>query len=89
MQNNITIDWLTLNKFKLIESHPFEDITMPYYVRESILLFFNTPLTEYNNSYLIGYAEMRQGKYKAVTFRWVSEQEDVIKIYEAITGDKF
>jgi hypothetical protein len=91
MQNksNITTDWLTLNRFKLVETNPFEDIPLPYYVRNSVILFFNPPLGEYNTSFLLGYGEMRQGKYKAVTFRWTDKKETIVNIFEAITGEKF
>lgn len=47
----------------------FQD--MPYYVKDSVILFFNEG--DYNeNSFLLGYGEMRQGVYFAVSIRWIS-----------------
>jgi len=73
--------------FKLVEESPFENLNMPYYVKEGVILLFNTPVTEWNESdFLVGSAEMRCGKYYAVAFRWIKEQKDIIEIYKAVKG---
>ena len=67
------------------EESPFENIKMSYYVKDSVLLFFNEG--EYNkNSFLIGYGEHSFGIYNAVTFRWISTKEQLHEIYKAIKG---
>ena len=64
----------------------FENHNMPYYVKNSICLWYNTPIQlGMESSYLIGYAEMRAGKYYAVSFRWITKLKELTKIYEAIT----
>jgi hypothetical protein len=77
-----------INKgFKLVEETPFENFDMPYYVKEGLILLFNTPVNEWNKSnFLVGSAEMRCGKYYAVVFRWIKEQKDLIEIYKAVKG---
>jgi hypothetical protein len=75
--------------FKLVEESqsPFENFKMDYFVKEGVLLFFNTPVTEWNeNDFLVGCAEMRCGNYYAVAFRWIKEQKDIIEIYKAVKG---
>lgn len=75
--------------FKLLEENesPFENFKMDYFVKEGVILFFNTPVTEWNeNDFLVGYAEMRCGKYYAVAFRWIKEQKDLIEIFKAVKG---
>ena len=75
--------------FKLVMNSPFENLNRPYYVKNGIILIFNAPITEDNESdFLVGSAEMRCGKYFAVTFRWIKKQKEIIKIYKAITGSK-
>lgn len=58
---------------------------MNYWVKSGICLFYNTPVnTEWQDSFYIGYAENRQGKYVAVAFRWIDSEEELTKIYESI-----
>ena len=63
---------------------------MSYWVKNGICLFYNTPVkTDYQESFYIGYAEQRQGKYVAVAFRWINNLEELTEIYESIsTGYK-
>jgi hypothetical protein len=83
--------FLISNGFKLNDKIDiFENRKMPYYVREGVLLFFNIPVTKFNDdSFLIGYGDMRCGIYYAVDFRWISTRSELIKIYEVITNKKF
>jgi len=67
------------SKFELFEG-------MSYWVKNSICLFYNTPISkDHQDSFLVGYAEMRQGKYVAVGFRWIDSVEELTQIYESIT----
>jgi hypothetical protein len=60
---------------------------MPYWVKNGVCLFYNTPIQlGCENNFYIGYAEMRSGNYHAVTFRWIDSEEELISIYESITG---
>jgi len=62
---------------------------MHYWVKNSICLFYNTPVSEdYQDSFYIGFAEMRQSKYVAVAFKWINTVEALTQIYEAIRGCK-
>lgn len=59
---------------------------MNYWVKNGICLFYNTPISkDHQNKFYIGYAEMRQGKYVAVAFRWIDSVEELTQIYESIT----
>jgi len=70
------------SKFELFEG-------MSYWVKNSVCLFYNTPISkDHQDSFYIGYAEMRQGKYVAVAFRWIDSVEELTQIYEAIIGKK-
>ena len=67
------------SKFELFEG-------MSYWVKNSVCLFYNTPISkDHQDSFYIGYAEMRQGKYVAVAFRWIDSVEELTQIYESIT----
>lgn len=85
----LSATFLQSKGFKLVEESesPFENFKMDYFVKEGILLFFNTPVTEWNeNDFLVGCAEMRCGNYYVVAFRWIKEQKDLIEIYKAVKG---
>lgn len=70
------------SKFELFEN-------MSYWVKNSICLFYNTPInTDWQDSFYVGYAEMRQSKYVAVAFRWIDSVEELTQIYESITRKK-
>jgi hypothetical protein len=65
----------------------FEDLNMPYYAKDAILLFYNSDRTEYELSdYLAGHGEMRNGKLHVTTFRWINKKEQLSQIYQAIIG---
>lgn len=67
----LSATFLQSKGFKLVEESesPFENFKMDYFVKEGILLFFNTPVTEWNeNDFLVGCAEMRCGNYYVVAF---------------------
>jgi hypothetical protein len=73
--------------FKLVEvgDSPFDDYKMPYFCKDAVILFFNRG--EWNeNSFYIGYAEGRFGKYTVVPFRWISIEKELIEIYKAVRG---
>ena len=68
------------SKFPLFER-------MNYWVKNGICLFYNTPISkDYQESFYIGYVQLRQSKYIAVGFRWIDSVEELTKIYESITG---
>lgn len=63
----------------------FED--MNYWVKNQICLFYNTPIsTDYQDSFYIGFAEMRQCECIAIAFRWIDSLEELTNIYESITN---
>lgn len=64
----------------------FECREMPYYVKNGVILWYNTPIQDGNeNAYLVGYGEMRCGKYHAVSIRWIYTLEELKPIYEIFT----
>lgn len=80
-------EYLETKGFNLCPGNAFEEISLSYYAKDAVLLFFNEPITIYNkNDFLIGYGAMRQGKNSVVTFRWIKSQEQVEEIYKAIIG---
>lgn len=86
----LTVDILKELQFKdrgKCEFAGFEN--MSYWVKSGICLFYNTPIvTDYQESFYIGYAEMRQSKYVAVAFKWIDSLEELTEIYEAIVATK-
>jgi len=74
---------LTNLGFDLVENSEFENISMPYYAKNSIVLFFNN--SEPINTYLIGYGFTHANVLYASTFRWIEDTKDLIEIYESIT----
>ena len=62
---------------------------MHYWVKNGICLFYNPrSKTDWQGSFLVGYAEIIQGKYVAVAFRWTDSVEELTQIYETITQKK-
>ncbi len=62
---------------------------MAYWVKNGICLFYNPlEISSIDNKFYIGYAEMRQGKYVAVAFRWIDSLEELTEIYESIKQKK-
>jgi hypothetical protein len=84
----ITARYLVENGFSLVENtQVFECLEMPYYVKNGIILFFNTPVTEWNeNSFLFGIGEMRCGKYHCTVLRWITEVDELRSLFTVITN---
>lgn len=97
VKNNYKFTYAILTD-KLLKKLNFKDVgkcsfelfeNMNYWVKNGVCLFYNTPVnTEWQDSYYVGYVEMRQGVYVAVGFRWINNLEDLTKIYESITNKK-
>ena len=86
----LTIGVLKELGFKDIGECKFEGFeNMNYWVKNSICLFYNTPInTDDQDYFYIGFAEMRQSKYVAVAFKWINTKETLTQIYESIRGVK-
>ena len=86
----LTTDILKELDFKDNGRSKFELFTnMNYWVKDCVCLFYNTPVYPDNqDSFYIGYAEMRQGKYIAVAFRWIDSLEELTEMYESIKQKK-
>ncbi len=86
----LTIGILEELGFKNVGQSKFELYdNLHYWVKNGICLFYNTPVkNEYQESFLIGHAELRQGKYIATTFKWIDSEEQLTQIYEAIVDKK-
>lgn len=67
---------------------PFRHFTgMSYWVKNGVCLFYNVPVkTNWQDSFLVGFASMKQGEYAAVAFRWIRDVETLTSIYEGILG---
>lgn len=75
--------------FNLIEKRIFENIDIPYYVNNSLCLFFNEPY-KHGDSFLVGIGDQKMDKYYAVTFRWidtVEQLDQIIEAYNILKGD--
>jgi len=57
---------------------------MNYWVKNRVCLFYNRPFKK-EDSFYVGYGNMRDGKYIAVGFKWIDSLEELTEIYEAIT----
>lgn len=77
-----------LNKacFKKHEGYTFKNINLPYWVKDGVLLFFNTGQEEY--SFKIGYGEIVEGEYFAATWRWINKWHHLQNAYYELTGGK-
>jgi hypothetical protein len=85
--SSISTQFLINSGFKLIQDTTiFECLTMPYYTRNGVILFFNE--SDWTN-FLVGYGEMRCGKYHVVTFRWIKTEEEVRNFYTLLTNKNF
>ncbi len=80
----------------ILKRHGFADIgkcqfegyeNMNYWVHNGVCLFYNTPIQEgLECNFLVGYANMKMGKYYAVNFRGINNLEQLKPIYEALVG---
>lgn len=73
--------------FEYVESG-IENIKMPYYAKDAVVLFYNPPPSLPKNTYYIGFGFSYDGKYYAATFKWINKVEQLRVIYEATTGKK-
>lgn len=72
--------------FKKNPPDSFENMNLPYWAKNGVLLFFNVGQEEY--AWKIGYGEMRNGIYYVTTFRWIKKDKVLKNIYFSITGNK-
>lgn len=84
----LTVDKLKELGFSDVGSCSFEHFKkMNYWVKNGVCLFYNTPVkTDWQDSFLVGYATMQQGEHVAVSFRWIKDVETLTAIYENILG---
>jgi len=68
-----------------LEDSPFDDYKMPYYVKDGVILFYNTGAGN-EHSFYIGYGENRFNKYIVVPFRWIHYEKELLEIYKSIRG---
>jgi hypothetical protein len=79
----------TLVNWKISDdsSYPFGDMMeMPYYAKESVLLFFNTSGPMEPDAFLLGYGDIRCGNYHMAQSRWLHYEDEVRAAYEVLTG---
>lgn len=82
----LTEEWLLKFGFTLVEESPFEEIKMKYWVRNRICLFFNE--SEPFNTYLLGFADQRFGKYSVVTGNWIEYVHTIQNAFHSLTGEE-
>lgn len=63
----------------------FVNINMPYWVKNSVCLFYNEQGGEPTH-YLLGFGFMHKGQYFAADIRWLTSFQDVCGAYKALTG---
>ena len=67
----------------------FENLQMPYYAKDAVLLFYNEHRTEWeHNGFYIGHGSMRAGTYYVSCFRWIDTLAQLKQVYKAITGNE-
>ena len=86
---SLKLDKLMLDKLGFreipIEENPFKYLQMPYFVKDSVLLFYNEG--EINkNDFLLGYGEMREGVYHAVGIKWIHTVGELQDFYQVVKG---
>lgn len=77
-------EYLLKQGFQRLQDSVFDDINLRYYVRNGFCLFSNEQ--EGNDSLLIGFAGMTNGKYKVVTHKWIhfiEELKPYLKLFPA------
>ena len=85
----LTAKYLLAKGFKLCNGNAFENMNMPYYAKDAILLFFNTPVEPWNESdFLLGFADMRCGIYYIATTGWIHTKKQLKKVYKSVKGIK-
>jgi hypothetical protein len=80
----ITQGYLLKYGFSLIEESPFQDMKMKYWVKEGLCLFFNE--SPPFNTYLVGFADQRFGKYSIVTGEWIKYVHTLQNTFYAFRG---
>ncbi len=67
----------------------FENLQMPYYAKDAVLLFYNEHRTEWEQKdFYIGHGSMRNGTYYVSCFRWIDTLAQLKQVYKAITGNE-
>ena len=80
----LTSEWLERFGFALVKESPFEGLKMKYWVNNRVCLFFNE--SEPFNTYLLGFADQRFGKYSVVTGDWIYHVHTLQNAFYAFTG---
>jgi hypothetical protein len=70
-----------------VEDSPFEDYKMPYFCKDAVILLYNEGEGN-ENSFYIGYAENRFGKYTVVPFRWIHTEVELLEVYKSVRGSE-
>lgn len=89
--NIISKELLKALDFKLCKPKFFENIDLPYYAKDNVLLFFNN--SPPNDTFLVGHGFMHKGKYDegvkyyASTMRWINKPKELEEFYSVITGN--
>ena len=77
--------WLLRFGFTKCESG-FDNIDLPYWVKNGVCLFYNESPPE--NTYLIGQGFSYENLYYAARNRWIDSVHELMNIYFAITGEE-
>jgi len=83
----LTEKWLISGGFTKVEDTTvFECFYYPYWVKNVVILLYNYSPPE--NTYRIGYAEMRCGKYHATLCKWIDSVHELQNFYLETTGQE-
>lgn len=80
----LTEEWLFRFGFLKHEGNAFENLNLPYWAKDGVLLFFNIGQEEY--AWKLGYGEMRSGIHYVATMRWVDKVNELQNAFHALTG---
>ncbi len=84
-EKGLSIKYLKSLGFGDPQKSTFPGIHMKYMAMDCVLMFFNEGEGN-ENSFMIGYGEMRMGKHQVVTIRWTKSSIDLHKTFECLRG---
>jgi hypothetical protein len=82
----LTEEWLIKFGFEKVDVSPFETIKLRYWAKDALLLFFNEPPSQPENTYLVGYGSHIMGVYSVNKSRWIDSVHTLQNVYFGFLG---
>lgn len=84
VDKKLTVSFIKKCGFALVKKECHENIKMPYYAKDAVLLFYNESAPK--GPFLAGFGFIHNHKYMASTFRWIHTRNELINLYSSLTG---